>query len=331
MKTTPFKSALEPLERWFWKAQISVLRACPPLCGVVSGLSIGAENSHRVWAKTLLRTAVKTPRAILLHWRNKRERRVVLSRISVILTTRCTLNCDKCLAHIPDLKDHWDVPADEFIRDIRSLFSCVDYIYAIIISGGEAFLHPHLVEILRACADPVRVGDISVQTNGTVIPGEKVLSALREVDATVKISRYAPALQPDVEKLKLILKENGIRTTHESSAFWRDTGCLGQRQDGSETRRFSVCVQQLCSPLIGGKLFLCSESAVLMEEGFVPECEDYVDLRAVCPAEFRERWQKLLKKRAVAACSYCLGNTYKTKKIPVAVQRESLGKNAARR
>jgi len=60
-----------------------------------------------------------------------------------------------------------------------------------------------------------------------------------------------------------------------------------------------------------------------MEEGFLPDCgEDYIDLRTTDPAAFREQYRKLLKKRVVSACSYCLGDTYMTPQIPVAVQRE---------
>jgi len=39
------------------------------------------------------------------------------------------------------------------------------------------------------------------------------------------------------------------------------------------------------------------------------------------PAGFGERIEALLKRPVLSACSYCLGNTYQTQKIPPAVQR----------
>jgi len=313
----------DPFLHWFWKTQISVLRACPPLCGVVSSLSIGAENSPGIWVKTLLQAAVRMPRVIYLHWRNRREHRAVLSRVSVIVTTRCTLNCDKCMAHIPDLADHRDMPFSALHADMQALFACVDQVYATILTGGEAFLHPELDKILRLCAESGKAGSISVQTNGTVIPDGIVLTALKDAKASVKISRYAPALQPDAERLKAILKAYGIPYTHASGTFWRDTGKLGHPQKGSEKRRFGVCTVPLCWSYVDGKLHLCAQTALLLERGLLSGCEeDYIDMRTACPGAFRKKLRELLARRTVSACSYCLGDTYKTPKIPVAVQRE---------
>ncbi|MCL2123284.1 MAG: hypothetical protein FWH34_04265 [Desulfovibrionaceae bacterium] len=324
LKLTLLKKVTDPIVCLFWKVQIRILRTCPPLCGAVVKDSLGAANSFGVWMKTLLRITAQIPYALYLHWRNKRRNRVVLSRFSIAVTMRCTLNCDKCLIHIPDLELHNDVSACDLICDIQALFSCVDYIYVITLSGGEAFLHPDLDKIIQVCAESGKVGDICVQTNGTVIPGTKALAALRHAKATVQISKYSQALQPDVDTLKNILRINGICYTHLSSSFWRDKGVFGQLQSGSEKRRFSVCIQQLCFPCINGKLFLCSESALLIEAGLIPDCQDdYIDLRSAClsPYEFRKQWEKMLKKRAVSACSYCLGITHNTRKIPVAAQR----------
>jgi len=304
--------------------QIGILRGCPPLCGVVIKFSMGAANSPALWIKTLFRIAVRTPGALLIHFRNKWQSRVTLSHVGIIATTRCTLKCDKCLGHIPDMKSHVDIPASDLVSDLQSLFACVDYIYNIVLSGGEAFLHPGLDEIIRACAESGKISDISVQSNGTVIPDMKVLTALREAGATVKISRYPETLQPDVEKLKQLLRESGIRYTHQSGTFWNDMGGFGQWQEGAARRRFSVCPQQLCHSFVKGKFFLCCKSAVLLEEGVVPDCEeDYIDVRATGSAAFEGQLRKLFKTRTLVACSYCLGNTYNSSRVPVAVQRVS--------
>lgn len=312
------------MKRLFWQAQIGAMRACPPLCGVVSSESLGAANSPKVWTKILLRLAGQAPRVLLLHVRDKWNRRVVLPRLSVTVTTRCTLNCEKCVGHMPYLKNHRDVPSDELVQDIQALLSCVDYIYAVLLSGGEVFLHPDLAEIIRACADPGKIGGICIITNGTVIPDAETLAALGEAKVTVLISKYAPELQPDVERLKSILKENGIHYLHECGTSWSDMGEFGGLKEGSAKRRFSVCVQQLCLICFSGKLHLCGQSALLMEEGLHPGNEDeYIDLRAVRPAEFRGQWEKLRRKRVISACSYCLGTTYQSPKAPVAVQHKS--------
>ena len=324
LKATFFKKAISPLEYLFWKTQINILRACPPLFGIVSSTSLGSANSPRIWVKTAFRLAWQTPYALLLHWRDKRENRIVLSRCSVLITTRCTLNCNKCAAHIPDLTNRKNLPLNALVQDLQLLFSYIDHIYDLNLIGGETFLHQDLDELIQLCAKSGKAGHITVTTNGTVIPNVKTLAALKTAGVTVKISNFGPALQPKVAQLKAVLEENGIHHTHESATFWYDTGTFGQRQEGSIKRRFSICSQQLCLPYFNGKLHLCAESVFLMEEGRIPDCrEDYIDLQATSPAAFRTQWRKLLKKRSVSACSYCLGFTYKSPKIPVAVQRES--------
>jgi len=324
LKGTFFEKALGPFRHLFWRAQIAILRACPPLCGVVIELGMNADRSRRLWIKTLFRAAARTPRALFLHLRDKMGKRVVLPRISLGVTTRCTLNCDKCIARIPELKIKKDTPARDVARDLDALFACVAQVYNLNISGGEAFLHPDLDEILRACAQPGRVGALDVTTNGTLIPHAKVLEALRETKASVRITRYPPALQPNVEQLKHILEENGIPYVHEVGEFWFDTGVPGQPQGGSAKRRFNVCSQQLCLPYYEGKLYVCNASLALIELGLTPGCgDDYIDLRAIEPAGFRGQWQRLRKKGVVTACSYCPGCSYEAPKVPVAVQREA--------
>lgn len=323
MKATFIRSAADPLKYLLWKTQVGILHACPPLCGLVSTISLGAANSSKVWAKTLFRVAAQAPRVLFRHWSNQWNRRVVLGRITIPVTMRCTLRCDKCAAHTLDFKSYQDERLCDLLQDVQFLLSCIDYIYVVYLAGGEPFLNPDLDQIIRVCADSGKIGNISVVTNGTVIPDAKTLAALRETKTAVKISKYPPALQPDAEKLKSILKESGIPFIHESCAAWSDIGSSGQRKEGSAKRRFSVCVQHLCLPCFKGQLHLCGDSAFLITEGLIPDCkEDYIDLRAADPAAFRGQLRKLLKKRVISACSYCLGDTYKTPKIPVAAQRE---------
>ena len=332
MQTSFWEQAADPFKRLFWWGQISMLRACPPLAGVVANESLGAGHSLKVWVITLLRLAARMPRVAAQHVSDKKNKRVVFSRVSFIVTTRCTLNCDKCISRLYDRKDRSDSPTQELLGDIEKLLAGVDYIYAILLFGGEPFLHPDLDLVMRACAVSEKVGSINIITNGTLIPDAKTLAALRETRASVKISNYGPALQPNVEKLKRVLAANGIAYTHESAAFWRDLGAYGQLKEGASKRRFSICHQQLCSICHDGRLHLCAESAMLMDEGIIPDSpEDYINLRTASPAQFREKRRVLLKKRVITACSYCLGTTYIAPRIPVAVQREGERKDASLR
>jgi len=322
------KKSFYPLAHLFWKTQLSILRACPSMHGLVVKRSMGATYSSGIWINALLRLIWGLPHALLEHCRNKREERFVIARITYLITTRCTLQCDKCVSYIPDMPQQ-DMPLDELSGDLERLLAGCDYIYAFIISGGEPFLHPDLDRLIRLCAASDKIGDISLQTNGTVVPGEKVLEALREGKVLVKISKYPAALQPDVEELKRVLTENGVLHTHASAKFWSDLSYTGQPHKGSGNRRFGVCVSHLCIPYLNGKLHHCIMAAYLAENGVMCLEDEFIDLRTADPAAIRAQWQKMTETRVLASCSYCLGQTYKTPKIPVAVQRVPPGSDTA--
>ncbi|MDR0531805.1 MAG: radical SAM protein [Oscillospiraceae bacterium] len=322
MKTGFFQKIRGPLEYWFWRAQVSALCACPPLQGIVMNLNM-SPRQH--WFLTILRIALKTPAALCRHCRDKLKKRVVLGRVSFGITTRCTLNCDKCAGFLPDFELHEDTPADELIQDIRTLVSCADYIYTLNLTGGEPFLHPELDQIIRTCAESDQIGAVDLSTNGTIIPGAPVLTALREAKIVVRISRYAPILQPNVEQLKAILKENGIRYLHELGDYWYDTGGT-ELLPGSAKRKFSLCANKLNLPLYNGVCHLCTKSMYLMKTGVIPDCqEEYIDVRNIDPAKFCVQWKQLRKRRVITACSYCQGFSFETPRVPAAAQRGPRG------
>ena len=321
------EKAAAPFVRWFWAMQIYILRAVPPFLGLISSISMNANRSKKIWLATLFRAALLIPRALIQHWSNKLKKRVVIARMSVAVTSRCTLFCDKCVSHTPDYPCQKNVPREELLADMQFLLSSVDYIYDINLSGGEAFLHPNLDEVIRLFAESDKVGDVNITSNGTVIPSGKILAALRDENITVKISKYEPALQPNVEKLKAIFDEQGIPYIHDIGTFWYDAGDLSKPLAGSAKRRFRLCTQQLCIPYWNGKLHLCAESTYFQYLHPEKSVGDYIDLRTVSHEEFRKQFRALRKKRVISACGYCAGFTCETPKIPLAEQRARTAKD----
>ncbi|MDR0883210.1 MAG: radical SAM protein [Oscillospiraceae bacterium] len=315
------QKVLDPFVYLFWAAQIQILVAFPPLHGLAIKHGMNADRSRKLWIKLLFQVLVRAPGAFFAHVSDKIRRRTVLPRVSYAVTTRCTLNCDNCIVHVPDIEHPADIPAERWIEDLQALLQCVDTIYVLTLAGGEAFLHPQLDELLRFCAASSQIGDIDVATNGTIIPNEEVLAALRDAKATVRISRYGAALQPKVEELKSRLKEYSIAYMHEAGGYWYKPVSLDEIQPGSTKRRYRVCAQQLCLVYYHRQIHKCTASAVLAEVGDRIEAIDYVDLRDLSPAAFRAAYQRWHKKRELTACAYCPGASYEAPRVPVAVQR----------
>jgi len=326
MKQPLTKKWTEPFARLFSRAQINIIYACPPLCGIVPKDTYNTYQDRRLYIKRSLSVAAQVPRAVARHWRDRREKRVVLPRAAIIVTTRCTLKCDKCLSHVPDLGSQRDAPTHELLEDLRALLSCVGYIYDVCISGGEPFMHPGLDLIVRACADSGKIGNIKVITNGTIVPGETLLAALRDAKARVNVSKYATVPQPNLENILAVLKDNEIchYVISADNDFWVDTESFGPLKEGSPARRYSDCFCRLYYVLLSGKQYPCCQSAFLAYDGRIPEHEgDFINIRTVSPAAYRGELSKLNEKSAVSACAYCLGSNYKSPTVPTAIQREA--------
>jgi len=318
------KKLSEPFVRLFSRVQINIIYACPSLCGIVSKVTFNSYQNRGLFIKRSLSVAAQVPRAIARNWHDKREKRLVLPRVCFIVTTRCTLKCDKCLAHVPDLGSQRDVPMDEMLADIRAFLSCVDFVYSLCIGGGEPLLHPDLDKIIRFCADSGKIGNIVVSTNGTIIPDEKILAAMQDAKVRVNLSEYPASLQPNLERIKAVLDEYGIYhfVIPAANNFWIDSDSFGPLKEGSPAQRFSDCFCRLYYVYLAGRLHPCCQSAFLTFDGRIQACEgDYINVRNVSPATFREQIKALRTKESIAACAYCMGSNYKSPIVPPAVQR----------
>ena len=128
MKDSLLKKAAEPFRDLFWKTQVRVMRTFPSFSGFISKHGMGAQNSRGVWVKTLGMALLQVPRFCLTDYRDRRNGQVILPRVSFLTTLRCTLNCDKCVALIPDLTIPRDMKLEAVIADLEKLFLCVDKI-----------------------------------------------------------------------------------------------------------------------------------------------------------------------------------------------------------
>jgi len=87
---------------------------------------------------------------------------------SIQITGRCNLDCKYCYA--------WpltqtDIPKEKILALIEQL---VDHgIFEIIIDGGEPFLHPKFIDILRNL-DELCIEEIGIATNGTLLTKDTV-------------------------------------------------------------------------------------------------------------------------------------------------------------
>ncbi len=206
---------------------------------------------------------------------------IVLDRIEIIMTTFCTLNCEKCISYIPfQPKRHF--PLEQLKKDADLLFSKVDFVKKLKLLGGEGFVYPYLKEFITYLYENYKeqTGEIRIGTNGTVYPSEELLAVCRETDVIIDISDYTCAV-PDQCRLKeitSILCNHKIRyDVKRSGEKWLDMGFPyhkpAPKTDSELEIHYHKCAM-FCRNFYQGRLYHCCSNCAAVMAGLFPDDEN---------------------------------------------------------
>lgn len=197
---------------------------------------------------------------IALYQSNK----VFLDSISMIMTERCTLKCEKCAIMLPYFKKAEQYPLERLKQEADELFSKVDFIGNYTLTGGEPLLSRDLVEMVRYLGKNYRaqIGSFKIITNGTVIPSQELLELMRQYEMAVDISDYTagvPAIKPRVDEVRKLFENAGIPTYFLSSAQWVDFGfeSVDNQLSSSQLQAFFNYCHTRCRGYVDGKIRYC--------------------------------------------------------------------------
>ena len=254
--------------------------------------------------------------------------RVQLSFLVVSVGQACNFKCRDCANFAPISPDsfrRYDV--NDIKSDLAKLFENIKYINLVQIQGGEPFLYSDLIELLNFLQEnKSKVHEISIATNGSIIPQEKVLECLKKNDVLVRISDYGIS-EKSCSDLLGRLSEGGIRSYIYSfgsnQSLWFDCGNKNVKYEDDKRivrKRYHSCVFKDCLTLERGELSYCSRSTnSYVIQGFTREYTDYFNLRDT-RSKYRIKLAKyLVYRHPMQACCYCNGtdNDYL---IPPAIQ-----------
>lgn len=241
------------------------------------------------------------------------------------LTMRCTLRCKECANLMQYYEKPYDVPLEVNIAAMEKLLECVDGIFLFGLIGGEPFLYPKLVEIIRFLLAQKKIDHIMLTTNGTVIPDGSVLSALSDRRVSVTISDYGD-ISRNKKKLVEELERYGVkyRIVWESGdeQWFKCSGMSGRGRTDAELRHQFLQCTMTCRTILNGKLHWCPRSAHGTDLSFVAQRkEDYVDLleQGISNQEMKKRIHNFLReeKDYIMACDHCdLGTPYLESAVP---------------
>ncbi|GHT02660.1 hypothetical protein AGMMS50276_32660 [Synergistales bacterium] len=224
---------------------------------------------------------------------------------------------------------HWDAGVDEMLKNIHKVLSAVDAVVDCSIIGGETLLYSEselcrLIDDLKASRKIIK---IAVTTNGTLIPGEKLISCLRDPRVYVIISDYG-RVSAKVGELVKLLEKNGVLYNlipfSEKDDGWVDFGKVFPRGRSCEELKdlfFRCKSASSCNPMIGDRLYPCGRASRLTDLGL--KDTEYGDFAVLSddPKETRQTIEKFLAMDSIPSCDWC--DSILGEKVKPAVQLEA--------
>lgn len=268
--------------------------------------------------------------------------RIVLPNVTLTPTMRCNLKCALCGVLVPQYEYRPQMTVDDFAKTLDAVFSIVDRVGRLQITGGEPLLYPELERILELCFEYTgRFDELWFLSNCTAPFRESVLLILKEHADQVVVHCSDYGIRPKILEQNLqLLEENGIRCKYLK--YYGDDQYFGGWVDNGDFVPHHRTVQENeavfagCSLgcrgglwyVRGGQMHWCGRSIRGTELGKVPlRQEDYLDIfdDRTSVEEKREQLTRLMAVRSITACDYCngyYGTTDDTKRRPAGRQLE---------
>lgn len=233
----------------------------------------------------------------------KTKKLLVLPRIPVMLTERCSLQCEQCNNLMPYYCTPKDYDYLDVLKWIRTVAESVDEWISCELVGGEPFLYRNLEKILAYVLNCKKILHIEITTNGTIVPNEKILTMLVNPKLTINISNYGNIAKND--RLIKALDKKNVNYTINKDLKWIKVGGVERREREAELviSQYRNCYSaKMCKTILNGKLHVCSRAASLYELGYNRNVE-YVDL--VDNKSLRKDLEHFFELDRSFACNYC--------------------------
>ena len=117
-------------------------------------------------------------------------RKVSVPTMDFNITTRCTLKCRDCGSLMPlyTKTQHYDETLESFKCRLDALLENVRCIYDFKIIGGEPLLNADFAEMVDYACSKKQILFITIVTNGTIIPSQKILDAFMRNSHRIAVS-----------------------------------------------------------------------------------------------------------------------------------------------
>jgi len=254
----------------------------------------------------------------------------VIDQINLNITTKCSLRCRDCAALIPYISSPCHYDSQKILGDFTRVLDALGHIRVVYFYGGEPLLHPELPYMIKSLSEEKRIECIYAVTNGTIIPSEDLIRAMKaEKRFLLRISDYG-AISTKLDDIKKILDENNIKYEITNYTYWDESTKFGYFDSTEEelVEKFKLCTVGSVLMLLNGKITMCSPGSILNNMNILSDTpSDYVDLSG--NESIDELRDKILSYKARSKsgeyfklCKYCSGYhcCQFENKVPVAMQ-----------
>lgn len=203
-----------------------------------------------------------------------------LRQVELVLTTKCSLRCKDCANLMQYYNQPYDVDLVNVIASFENLIKNFNEINTVVLVGGEPFLSKNISEIILHIVDFPQINHIHIFTNGTIIPDEKNIYALKKAKVKVIISDYGSLSRKKYELMDFCEKNDIKFHLKNEDLYWGYVGDMEprERNEGQLRKQFKHC-HNFCRSILNGKLFYCPRAAHGDDLGYVKTLErEYVDL-----------------------------------------------------
>lgn len=257
---------------------------------------------------------------------------VCLSSVSFLPTTVCNLKCKKCLNFAPYIKKQEFRVIDELKADLSLLFSKIDTLLLLHLSGGEPLLYPDLSELIVYISQNFKhkLGRLEMTTNGTVVPSDVLCESMARNNLHVIVDDYREQLPQYHAKFSELIKKlekYGVAYKVLRADAWLDLAPFEtNNSDFTESQLvnyFDACAVPW-QEYRDGKLWLCNYAAYAEVAGIEnTEPNEYFELCKLNDGNRRELMEFRLgysEKGYVRFCKRCRSFGNNDIKIKVAEQ-----------
>lgn len=255
---------------------------------------------------------------------NQGDKKLVLARLQYVVTECCTLRCRDCSYLMPYYNSPRNIDIDFYKPAFENFMNIIDYLAELRILGGEPLVNKDFYKLIIWYCENEKIGKISVFTNGTVIPEENALEAMKNKKVSVHISDYG-VNRDGINVLINKLDEKEIKFFVRTYDEWQHPGNFEKRLNSTTELKdkFSNCFERSGYTFLKGKVYRCPRIAHAVNLRAIPDFGmDYVDFseKGKSIDVLRTEFEILREKEYLEGCRFCDGADNHENGIPAGIQ-----------